>query len=57
MIFIIKKIFELEIKKYRDIYLLDMICEVLVINIYIGIGYGKIVNEVKFNVYESIKMV
>lgn len=56
MIFTTKKILELETKKYRDIYLLDMIREVSVINTYIGIGYGKTANEAKFNAYESIKM-
>lgn len=56
MIFTTKKIIELETKNYRDIYLLDMLREVSVINTYIGIGYGKTANEAKFNSYESIKL-
>ncbi len=56
MIFTTKKIIELETKNYRDIYLLDLLKEVSVINTYIGIGYGKTANEAKFNSYESIKL-
>ncbi len=56
MIFTTKKIIELETKNYKDVYLLDLLREVSVINTYIGIGYGKTANESKYNAYESIKM-
>ena len=56
MIFTTKKIIESETKNYRDIYLLDMLREVSVVNTAVGIGYGKTANEAKFNSYESIKL-
>lgn len=56
MIFTTKKVIELETKNYKDVYLLDLLREISVINTYIGIGYGKTANESKYNAYESIKM-
>lgn len=56
MIFTTKKNIELETKNYKDIYLLDLLREVSVISVHVGIGYGKTANESKYNAYESIKM-
>lgn len=56
MIFTTKKVIETETNNYKDIYLLDMLRDVSMINTYVGIGYGNTANKSKFNAYESIKM-
>lgn len=55
-IFATRKAVEEETKQYRDMYLLDMLQEVSVVNTYIGIGSGKTANEAKFNAHESIRL-
>lgn len=56
MIFTTKKVIETETDNYKDIYLLDALRDVSVINTYIGIGYGATANDSKFNAYEGIKI-
>lgn len=55
MIFTTKKIIETETNQYKNFYLLDVLREVSVVPVYIGIGYGKTANESKYNAYESMK--
>lgn len=55
-VFATRKAVETETKQYRDMYLLDMLQEVSVVNTYIGIGSGRTANEAKFNAHESIRL-
>lgn len=56
MIFTTKKVIESETSNFKDIYLLNLLQDVSMLNTYIGIGYGNTANSSKFNAYKGIRM-
>lgn len=56
MIFTTKKTIETETDYYQNFHLLDMLREISVFTVSIGIGYGKTASDSKFNAFQGIKL-